>query len=73
MTFLKIRFGKPNRSADGRESSRGIFETLFYVAGLALMLITILAVAVIVCGIIYVLFDVLILHKVPFNHLPINR
>ncbi len=73
MTLLKSGFDKPNGPAKERESSRGVFETLFYVAGFALMLITIVAVAVIVCGIIYCLFDVLILHRIPFNHLPINR
>ncbi|HET6608909.1 MAG TPA: hypothetical protein VFG62_19700 [Rhodopila sp.] len=73
MALLKIRFDKPSAPANGRESSRGMFETLFYITGLALMLITIVAVAVIVCGIIYCLFDVLILHRVPFDHLPINR
>lgn len=73
MTSPKIRFEKSSGPADGREASRGMLETLFYVAGLALMLITIVAVAVIVCGIIYCLIDILILHRVPFNHLPINR
>lgn len=73
MTSPKIRFEKPSGPADGQEASRGMLETLFYVAGLAFMLITIVAVAVIVCGIIYCLIDILILHRVPFNHLPINR
>ncbi len=73
MTLRTSGFDNPNGPANERKSSRGVFETLFYVAGFALMLITIVAVAAIVCGIAYCLFDVLILHRTPFNHLPINR
>ncbi len=73
MAFLKAKSDNQTLPSEGREPLHGIFETLFYIAGLALMLITIVAVAVIVCGIIYCLFDVLILHRIPFNHLPIPR
>jgi hypothetical protein len=73
MAFLKIKFDKQTLPNDGREPSHGIFETLFYISGLALMLITIVTVAVIVCGIVYCMFDVQIFHGIPFNHLPINR
>jgi hypothetical protein len=73
MKLLKIDFGKSSQPDRGEDHLHKIFETIFYAAGLALMLVTIVIVAIIVCGIIYCLFDALILHRVPYVHLPANR
>lgn len=73
MKLLKVEFGKSRRHDGGEDHLHKIFETIFYTAGLALMLVTIVIVAVIVCGIAYCLFDALILHKTPFVHLLVNR
>jgi len=47
---------------DGKKSLHTPFESVFYIAGFALMTTKIITVAVIVIGILYLLFDFLIFH-----------